>query len=97
FQVVWTGSPEMTFSGAGRSVSGAAAAGVRRRKRGIASPEEHTAATPAAAAGVERACGHSTQCTAVRSLAWVGEFSQRPSILAFATPVLASWKRYALT
>lgn len=30
------------------------------------------------------------QRTAVRSLAWVGAFSHKPSILAFATPVLAS-------
>lgn len=36
---------------------------------------------------------HSAQRTAVRSLAWVGEFCHRPSIFAFATPVLASWKR----
>jgi len=35
----------------------------------------------------------STQCTAVRSFACVGEFSQRPSILALATPVFANWNR----
>ena len=37
------------------------------------------------------------QRTSVRSLACVGEFSHRPSMAAFATPVLASWNRKPLT
>ena len=35
---------------------------------------------------------HCVQRTSVRSFAWVGAFSQSPSIRASATPVLASWK-----
>ena len=37
--------------------------------------------------------GQSDQLTPVRSLACVGAFSQRPLILALATPVRASWNR----
>jgi hypothetical protein len=40
---------------------------------------------------------HSDQETPVMSLAWVGEFAQRPSMRASATPVLASWNRKPFT
>ena len=46
---------------------------------------------------LKMACDHSVQLTPVRSLAWVGAFSHKPWILAFATPVLASWNRYPFT